>query len=151
MFKVTHSTTLQARIIEAATNVKNIPPALEALMFSIYCITISSLDPSDCQALFGSSKDDLMTSYRFGCHHALTNARFLQTRDRDCLTALFFYLVSVLNASREVYANQRRFPSAEEFTLSPSAPCTLSLCASLSTLAFIARHHSQSAQCSRLR
>ncbi|KAK5659838.1 hypothetical protein OQA88_13301 [Cercophora sp. LCS_1] len=95
LFKVTHSITLQSRIIEAASNLASISPSLEALVFAIYCIAVNSLSPDDCRAAFGSSKDDLLSSYRFGCQQALTNARFLQTRDRDCLTALFLYLVSI--------------------------------------------------------
>ncbi|KAK0610961.1 hypothetical protein B0T14DRAFT_529379 [Immersiella caudata] len=95
LFKVTHSITLQAQIITAATDVSSIDPPLEALMFGIYCVTITSLDPDDCQVAFGASKEDLLASYRFGCQHALTNATFLQSRDRDCLTALFFYIISI--------------------------------------------------------
>ncbi|KAK0648243.1 putative C6 transcription factor [Cercophora newfieldiana] len=95
LFKVTHSITLQSRIFTAATNIGNIDAPLEALMFSIYCVAITSLDSQECRASFGASKEDLMTSYRFGCQHALTNAKFLQLRDRDTLTALFLYLVSI--------------------------------------------------------
>jgi hypothetical protein len=67
---------------------------LEALMLGIYCVALTSLDPDECRAAFGAAKEDLLTTYRFGCQHALTNARFLQSRDRDILTALFLYLVS---------------------------------------------------------
>ncbi|MCJ1356057.1 MAG: hypothetical protein MMC33_006051, partial [Icmadophila ericetorum] len=56
LLKVTHSPSLQGRIIEAASNVLNIKPTLEALMFSIYCMSILSLTVDDCRAIFGSSK-----------------------------------------------------------------------------------------------
>ncbi|KAK4442681.1 hypothetical protein QBC34DRAFT_418298 [Podospora aff. communis PSN243] len=95
LFKVTHSITLQARIIAAATNISNVDAPLEALMFGIYCVTITCLDNDECRAAFGAAKEDLLASYRFGCQHALTNAAFLQSRDRDCLTALFLYIVSI--------------------------------------------------------
>ncbi|KAK1751130.1 hypothetical protein QBC47DRAFT_406383 [Echria macrotheca] len=95
LFKVTHSITLQARIIEAAANINNIPSALEALMLSIYCVTIATLNPDDCQAAFGSPKEDLFSRFRLGCQHALTKADYLRSRDRECLTAFFFYLVSM--------------------------------------------------------
>ena len=68
-------------------------------MLGIYCIAITSLTPNDCLAAFGASKETLLTSYRLGCQHALSNAQFLQSRDRDCLTALFLYLVSVSHVS----------------------------------------------------
>ena len=94
LLKVTHTPSLQGSIIEAASNVLNIRPTLEALMFSIYCMSISSLGVDECQAMFGSSKVDLLTRYQFGCQQALSNCGFLRSSDRDCLTALHLYLVS---------------------------------------------------------
>jgi hypothetical protein len=95
LLKVTHIPSLQGRIIEAVSNLNSITPTLEALMFSIYCTAILSLRTEDCQTTFGSSQDDLMIRYRFGCQQALLNCGFLRSDDRDCLTALFLYLVSL--------------------------------------------------------
>ncbi|KPM40852.1 hypothetical protein AK830_g5689 [Neonectria ditissima] len=95
LLKVTHTPSLQVRIIEAASDVKSIGTALEALMFSIYCMSIASLETAECQSMFGLSKENLLIKYHFGCQQALMNARFLQTTDRDCLTALYLYLLSV--------------------------------------------------------
>lgn len=95
LLKVTHTPSLQGCIIEAASNVTNISPTLEALMFSIYCMAVLSLVVDDCQAIFGSSKEDLLTRFQFGCQQALLNCGFLRSSDRDCLTALYLYLVSL--------------------------------------------------------
>lgn len=95
LLKVTHTPSLQGRIIEAASNVTNISPTLEALMFSIYCMAILSLVVDDCQDIFGFSKEDLLTRFRFGSQQALLNCGFLRSGDRDCLTALYLYLISV--------------------------------------------------------
>ncbi|KAK7427045.1 hypothetical protein QQZ08_006472 [Neonectria magnoliae] len=92
LLKVTHTPSLQVRIIEAASNVKKIGNALEALMFSIYCMSIVSLGADECQSMFGLSKENLLMKYQFGCQQALMNSGFLQSADRDCLTALYFYL-----------------------------------------------------------
>ena len=97
LLKVTHTPSLQGRIIEAASSSTNIKPTLEALMFSIYCTSIHSLDQQDCQTMFGSSKEDLLMRYRFGCQQALFNCSFLRSSDRDCLTALHLYLVSLFS------------------------------------------------------
>ncbi|KAM0313199.1 hypothetical protein ACHAO8_005696 [Botrytis cinerea] len=95
LLKVTHTPSLQALIIEAAGNLRNIKPQLEALMFGIYCVAISSLSYEDCQLMFYTSKSDLLTRYQFGCQQGLLNSGFLRNRDdRDTLTALFFYLMS---------------------------------------------------------
>lgn len=95
LLKVTHTPTLQGRIIEAAGNVRNISPNLEALMFSIYCMATLSLGADECEARFGLPKDDLLVKYQFGCQQALLNSGFLRTNNRDCLTALYLYLASL--------------------------------------------------------
>ena len=95
MIKVTHTPSLQGRIIEAASDITNINPTLEALMFGIYCTSILSLSSEDCQTTFSSSKENLLMNYQFGCQQALLKCGFLRSSDRDCLTALYLYLVSV--------------------------------------------------------
>lgn len=95
LLKVTHSPNLQGRIIEAAGNVLNIKPELEALMFSIYCTAIMSITDDECLMTFGLPRAELMATYQFGCQQALLNSRFLRCTSRDCLIALYLYLVSV--------------------------------------------------------
>ncbi|KAI1503407.1 hypothetical protein F5X99DRAFT_375149 [Biscogniauxia marginata] len=95
LLKVTHTPNLQRCIVEATGNTSNIKPELEALMFAIYCISVSTLTADHCQSIFTFSKQDLLTRFHFGCQQALQNCRFLQTSDRDVLTALFLYLVSL--------------------------------------------------------
>lgn len=96
ILKVTHIPTLQPRIINAAANVENIDPKLEALMFSIYCISLMSLDDQACSNLFVGVKKDLLPVYRFGFQQALVKCEFMRTDDLDVLAALFMYLVSIL-------------------------------------------------------
>ncbi|KAI9931205.1 hypothetical protein MW887_010866 [Aspergillus wentii] len=75
LLKVTHTPTLQGRIIDAAGKVANISPALEALMFSIYCTSILSLADDECRTLFGSPRKELLKGYQFACQQALLNCR----------------------------------------------------------------------------
>jgi hypothetical protein len=93
LLKVTHAPSLQARIINAASDIANIDAPLQALMFSIYCVSIFILDEKDCQKLFQAPRDELLSRYQLGAKEALLNCRFLITDNRDCLTALHFYLV----------------------------------------------------------
>ncbi|KAK6496237.1 hypothetical protein TWF481_002261 [Arthrobotrys musiformis] len=95
MLKVTHTPTLQTRIIDAVGDLSSVSSSLEALMFSIYCVAISSLTDEECPMLFGFSKSELSRGYQFPCRQALLKCEFLRTTDRDCLTALFLYLISV--------------------------------------------------------
>ncbi|KAJ3536418.1 hypothetical protein NM208_g6725 [Fusarium decemcellulare] len=94
LLKVTHTPSLQGRIIEAASNLKNAKPTMEALMFAIYCMATLSLAADECQSIFGQTKEDLLAMFQFGCQQALLNSGFLRTGDRDCLTALYLYLHS---------------------------------------------------------
>ncbi|KAI9712728.1 MAG: hypothetical protein M1820_001350 [Bogoriella megaspora] len=95
LLKITHTPTLQTRIIDAISNIANISPSLEALMFSIYCTSLLSLSEDESRVLFGSGKKDLLTNYHFACQQALLRCGILRTSDRDCLTALYLYLHSV--------------------------------------------------------
>ncbi|KAH0837600.1 C6 transcription factor [Fonsecaea pedrosoi] len=92
LLKVTHTPSLQGRLIEAVSDISKISPTLEALMFSIYCVAISSHATEDCQRLFECPKEDLLMRYHYACQQALLNCSFLRTNDRDCLTALYLYL-----------------------------------------------------------
>lgn len=94
ILKLTHTPTLQARIIDAASDVTKIEPNLEALMFGIYCVTINSLDQDECRAVFGVSRIDAIRGYQLGAREALLNCGFLKSSNRECLTALHLYLVS---------------------------------------------------------
>lgn len=103
LFKVTHTPSLQGKIIEAATNIMSIEPHLEALMLSIYCIVVQSLPGEICQSTFGLSKAQLLTKYQFGCQQALLNCQFLRTDNRMCLTALFLFLVCLQNYEQDLF------------------------------------------------
>ena len=93
LLKVTHTPTLQPRIIDAASDVTKISSPLEALMFSIYCAAIFSLSNLECERMFGLPRADLLSTYQLGAREALLNCGFWRTGNRDCLTALHFYLV----------------------------------------------------------
>lgn len=79
----------------AASNVSATLPELEALMFGIYCMAITSLTENGCRAMFASPKVDFLARFQLGCQQALLNSRFMRTTNRDCLTALYLYLASI--------------------------------------------------------
>ncbi|GFF93562.1 putative sterigmatocystin biosynthesis protein stcQ [Aspergillus udagawae] len=95
LLKVTHAPTLQTHIIDAASNISSLSPTLEALISSIYRVSILSLADNECTAVFGVPKKDLLTGYQFACRQALQNCDLLQSSNRDCLTALYLYLVAI--------------------------------------------------------
>ena len=97
LLKVTHTPSLQSRILEAAGNISLITPSLAALMFSFYSMAIVSITVDECQTMFGLSKLELLRKYQFGCQQALLKCGFLRCGHRDCLTAFYLYLVSTTN------------------------------------------------------
>jgi len=100
LLKITHTPTLQGRIIDAASNIPSISHPLHALMFAIYCIVVLSLDENYCLVTFGSSKRDLLNTYQFGCQQALLNCQFMRSSNRETLTAFFLFLVSYITDGR---------------------------------------------------
>ncbi|KAI0144422.1 hypothetical protein GGR57DRAFT_494983 [Xylariaceae sp. FL1272] len=99
LLKVTHSPSLQSRIIEATGKIGNIDSPLEALMFSIYCVALLSLPTNECEAMFGATKQELLAKNHLACQEALINSGYMRTTDRDCLTALYLYLISAGQAA----------------------------------------------------
>lgn len=95
LLKVTHTPSLQSRLIEAASNLSGISPTLEALMFGIYSIAIMSLTTAECQTAFESSREELLTKYQLGCQQALLNCGYLRTGNRECLAAFYLFLLSI--------------------------------------------------------
>ncbi|KAH7138528.1 hypothetical protein B0J11DRAFT_17772 [Dendryphion nanum] len=95
LLKVVHSPTLQGRIVEAINDLDSASPALHALMFSIYAIAVLSLVSKQCKNIFGLTKDDALLKYQFACRQALLRSGFLRSSERDCLTALYLYMISV--------------------------------------------------------
>jgi hypothetical protein len=93
LLKITHIPSLQARLITAINELDKMEPTFHALMFSIYCLSITSLDETECLAQFSASKRDLLVRYQSACRHALAACGYLRTSDFECLLALYLYLV----------------------------------------------------------
>ncbi|KAH7137389.1 fungal-specific transcription factor domain-containing protein [Dactylonectria estremocensis] len=99
LLKVTHTPTLQPKIIAAMGNLSQLGPSLEALLFSIYCMALQTISSDECVSIFDAPKADLLVRYQFGAQQALANCNYLRTNDRLCLTALYLYLVSVSSST----------------------------------------------------
>src|SRR5699024_4904968 len=94
LLKVTHTPTLQPRIIDVTGDIPNINPTMAALRVAIYCVAVISLQDEECQAMFGPSRWDLLKDYQFGCQQALLQCDVVRWASRDSLMALYLYLVS---------------------------------------------------------
>lgn len=94
LLKITHIPTIQPKVIEASSNLENAPKNIEALMFAIYVMAITSLDDQEVEMRFNAPKKELLGRYFAALQQALTNAGFLRDRDHITLQAYLLYLVS---------------------------------------------------------
>lgn len=99
LLKITHIPTVQACIIEASSNLEDVPKNVEALMFAIYIMAVNTLDDNDCQKLFAEPKRDLLARFHKAGQQALINAGFMRTTDMMVLQAYILFLVSLSTLS----------------------------------------------------
>ena len=93
LFKLTHVPTIQQELIKATSDLTNAPKNIEALMFAIYLMALTTLDETEVQMLFQASKDELLGRYFAAMQQALVNAQFMRSHDIITLEAFFLYLV----------------------------------------------------------
>ena len=95
LLKITHIPTIQGQVIGATSQLGKAPKNIEALMFAIYVMAITSLEETDVQRMFGEPKRELLGRYFTALQQALLNAGFMRSDDFICLQAYVLYLVSV--------------------------------------------------------
>ncbi|OGE54586.1 hypothetical protein PENARI_c006G10685 [Penicillium arizonense] len=97
--KIIHAPTVQQQILEAMSDLPKISRELEALMFSIYCIALVSLQAADVEKSFGESKKSLLSKCRRGAQLAFKNASLLRTSSSMVLQAFMLYLLCMRSFS----------------------------------------------------
>jgi hypothetical protein len=91
---------VQQQVLDATTNLEEVPKNTEALMFGIYCMATVAMSESDCQKLFKQSRAIVQERFQVGARLALQNASYLKSTDITVLQGFVLYLVShTLNAS----------------------------------------------------
>jgi len=81
-------------MLDAIADLENVSKGMEALMFSIYSMAITSLSASECMELFGEERAVLLARYQAGSRQALSRAGLLRSSDMTILQAFVLYLVS---------------------------------------------------------
>ena len=93
LLKISHVPTLQAHVVGVAADPAKIPKPLEALMFGIYLVAVTSLTNEEVEGTFGEEKAVLLSRYHQGTQQALINAGFMRSNELKVLQAFFLYLV----------------------------------------------------------
>lgn len=98
LLKITHVPTIQPQILQAASNLGKAPKNIEALMFGIYLMAITSMEDIDVQTMFHEPKQQILTRYLGATQQALVNASFMKIDDAVVLQAFLLYLVGALTS-----------------------------------------------------
>ena len=88
-----HAPTVQQKILDATTDLDEIPKNIEALMFGIYAAATMSMDDEACKKLFGEDKEVMLARFQSGARQALWNSGYLRSSDIVVLQAFVLYLV----------------------------------------------------------
>ncbi|KAE8442876.1 hypothetical protein EG329_002618 [Mollisiaceae sp. DMI_Dod_QoI] len=95
LVKIMHTPTMNKVIKEVQNNLDSLGKSTEALMFSIYFATITSMTANEVMTNFGVPKETLLKQYRFGVEQALARAGFLNTNEIVTVQAFVLFLVCV--------------------------------------------------------
>ncbi|KAI1772142.1 fungal-specific transcription factor domain-containing protein [Hypoxylon cercidicola] len=95
LVKILHVPSMNKTIRELRSNMNDISPGLEALMFAIYYASITSMEEEEVKVNFGADKGQLINKYRFATEQALAKANFLVTSELVVVQAFTLFLVLV--------------------------------------------------------
>lgn len=93
LIKMFHAPTVQQTILDASSDLENVPRHTEALMFAIYFLAVTSLRNEDCESMFGEQQQVLLAKYCHAAQQALINSKFLRSLNILTLQALVLFLV----------------------------------------------------------
>lgn len=95
LIKLVHAPTVQQQLLDATSNLDQIPRNLEALMFGIYSMAIVSMTDDYCRKLFNDERMAVLKRFQDGTKQALQNAEYLRSTDIVVLQAFVLLLVSL--------------------------------------------------------
>ena len=93
LIKILHLPTFWPLVMDMIQSPQNVSKSLEALVFSVYFVTISYLEDSECLSIFGVQRLFLSARYRLATRQALVNASFLSTSSPMTLQAYAMFMV----------------------------------------------------------
>lgn len=89
-----HAPSVQQQLLDATSNLDEIPKNLEALMFAIYAMATVAMTDEACMKLFGEERFVVLQRFQADTRQALQNAEYLRSSDLVVLQAFVLLLVS---------------------------------------------------------
>lgn len=103
--KVVHVPTTYATLADAMINPAHMPRNLEALLFCIYALSVSTLEPAECDRLFnGEKQNQIIERFILGSRLAFQRAGLLRSSDTMLVQAFVLHLVSLVSLVYVHYA-----------------------------------------------
>ena len=95
--KIFHRSTLRSTVLHSLENMEQQrkDKAKAVVLFALYYAAVTSVNPHDCERLFGEQQQTLLRRYRFAMEQALARVRFLDTQSLDILAAMVLFLLCV--------------------------------------------------------
>ena len=95
--KIFHRSTLRSTVLDSLENMAQLhkDKAKIVVLFALFYAAITSVNPHDCERLFGEQQKSLLRKYRFAMEQALAKVRFLDTQNLDLLAAMVLFLLCV--------------------------------------------------------
>lgn len=88
-----HAPTIQQIITDASGDLDNIPKPVEALMFAIYLLSVTSMQPEECERILGQPKSSLLSKFSHATQQALVRANYISSLSLTTLQAFALFLV----------------------------------------------------------
>ncbi|KFY97795.1 hypothetical protein V498_01864 [Pseudogymnoascus sp. VKM F-4517 (FW-2822)] len=95
LVKIVHLPTFWTTLTSVVKNPHGVSKSVEALVFTFYFHTISSLDDDECRSLFGEESSIIFARYRVAARQSLMNAGFLRTSSMVTLQAFMMFLMGM--------------------------------------------------------
>ncbi|KAK1675774.1 fungal-specific transcription factor domain-containing protein [Colletotrichum godetiae] len=93
--KILHAPTVQQELIQGLSEPDSIHGPTEALIFSIYLVTVVSLTDEECRSQLGEPREKHLARYCYATEAALSRVDFLRSTNLKVLQAFTFYLLSL--------------------------------------------------------
>ncbi|KEF62695.1 uncharacterized protein A1O9_00668 [Exophiala aquamarina CBS 119918] len=94
LVKIIHVPTAQRAVLNAMANLDHVSKGMEALLFGIYVIAVTSMEEGECQSTLLESKVSALKRFRSGAQLALKAAGILKTSDMMVLQGFVLFLLS---------------------------------------------------------
>lgn len=94
MVKILHVPTAQKAVLNAMADLDHVSKGMEALLFGIYVMAVTSMEEGECQSTLQESKAFALKRFRAASQQALRAAGLLKTGDMMVLQAFVLFLVS---------------------------------------------------------